>query len=242
MASDPATRRRCPPRAPCGATRPCRPGPTTAAAPSRPLPRHQHGGASTAAAARVPPREELAEGGGVARGSRTGGASVLVATSEASAQLWTPGPEHPAAAGAGCALHTPAPASAGNTAAASESPPPSSSARAVSASSGSSSSSAVTTSARAAASPRGSPAWEPALDGRRSRRGRPVGCGRSPAAGWAQAGPRPQPPAVAARRRRGCRASDGAAALWTSGREWLPAVGAAWRIEKEVKEMRRIYI
>jgi len=27
-----------------------------------------------------------------------------------------------------------------------------------------------------------------------------------------------------------------------SGREWLPAVGAAWRIEKEVKEMRRIYI
>ena len=86
-------------------------------------------------------------------------------TSEASAQLWTPGPEHPAAAGAGCALHTPAPASAGNTAAASESPPPSSSARAASASSGSSSSSAVTTSARAAASPRGSPAWEPALGG-----------------------------------------------------------------------------
>ena len=84
--------------------------------------------------------------------------------------------------------------------------------------------------------------WEAALDGRRSRRGRPVGCGRSPAAGWAQAGPRPQPPAVAARRRRGCRAGDGAAALWTSGREWLPAVGAAWRIEKEVKEMRRIYI
>ena len=73
-------------------------------------------------------------------------------------------------------------------------------------------------------------------------RGRPVGCGRSPAAGWAQAGPWPQPPAVAARRRRGCRAGDGAAPLWTSGREWLPAVGAAWRIEKEVKEMRRIYI
>ena len=84
--------------------------------------------------------------------------------------------------------------------------------------------------------------WEAALDGRRSRRGRPVGCGRSPAAGWAQAGPRPQPPAVAARRRRGCRAGDAAPPLWTSGREWLPAVGAAWRIEKEVKEMRRIYI
>jgi len=30
--------------------------------------------------------------------------------------------------------------------------------------------------------------------------------------------------------------------LWTSGWEWLPPVGAAWRIEKEVKKMRRIYI
>jgi len=188
----------------------------------------------------------------VARGSRTGGASVLAATSEAIAQLWTPGPEHPAVAGAGCALHTPAPPlsatppwprnhrrhrrqrvqrarAAGVVAAAPSRPRRVRRPRREAAQHGSRRSEV--------ASP-----WEAALDGRRSRRGRPVGCGRSPAAGWAQAGPRPQPPAVAARRRRGCRAGDGAAALWTSGREWLPAVGAAWRIEKEVKEMRRIYI